>query len=56
LASQFVNRGLGQAWLAGRLPGQSLLNEGVLSGAQALTNLQRGFESDKRRRGLLGSR
>jgi hypothetical protein len=56
IASQFVNRGLGQAWLAGRLPGQSLLNEGVLSGAQALTNLQRGFESDKRRRGLLGSR
>jgi len=64
LASQFVNRGLGQAWLSGRMPGQSLLNEGVLSGAQALINAQKGFNSDKRRpgsksgtsRGILGGR
>lgn len=56
LASQFVNRGLGQAWLSGRMPGQSLLNEGVLSGAQALVNAQKGFDSDKRRRGILGGR
>jgi hypothetical protein len=56
IASQFVNRGLGQAWLAGRMPGQSLLNEGVLSGAQALVNAQKGFTTDKRQRGILGER
>jgi hypothetical protein len=56
IASQFVNRGLGQAWLGGRLPGQALLNKGVLSGAQALVNAQKGFDSDKRRRGILGGR
>ena len=54
LASQFVNRGLGQAWLSGRLPGQALLNQGVLSGAQALINAQKGFQTDRRRRGILG--
>jgi hypothetical protein len=56
LVSQFVNRGLGQAYLSGRLPGQSLLNEGVLSGAQALINAQKGYESRRPRGILAGTR
>jgi hypothetical protein len=40
ILSNLVNRRLGQAYLGGTLPGQCLLNGGVLSGAQALINAQ----------------
>jgi hypothetical protein len=43
LASQVVNRALGQRYLSGRLPGQGLFSRGVLSGAQALVNAQKGI-------------
>jgi hypothetical protein len=48
LASQILNRRLGQAWL-----GNSLLNEGVLTGARTLANVAqagKGILSDRERR------